>query len=215
VSATYGMAGGRRTKEREDVHYASTIDNLITRASKNCTANKPHRVEEAAQAAVAPVPQATLGEPAQAVVLPEGARAPRLKIHTISFSSTGAEAKAGVTLRRLDQEFKRESSGYAVGGDSILRLFAEAAAGAVCKSLAPEHGIVVEDAFVHQSGKEDEIVTVVAMYISPKTSTRLTGSALIRRGDQYRAAAAALLDAVNRLVETAPQAVFEEEPQMA
>ncbi|MCE5199318.1 GGDEF domain-containing protein, partial [bacterium] len=47
VSATYGMAGGRRTKEREDVHYASTIDNLITRASKNCTANKPHRVEEA------------------------------------------------------------------------------------------------------------------------------------------------------------------------
>ena len=137
---------------------------------------------------------------------PEVGRAPRLKIETISFSSTGSEATAGIVLKREGRHYKREVSGYAVGGDSILRLFAEAAAGAVCKALAPEHGIVVEDASIQESGGEGEIVTVVAIYVSPRQSIRLAGSALVRRGDQYRAAAAALLDAVNRQVEVAPQA---------
>ncbi|MCE5313565.1 MAG: GGDEF domain-containing protein [Armatimonadota bacterium] len=198
VSMTYGMFGGRRTKEREDMHYAATIDDLITRASKNCTANKPNRIEEALPALAS---AASLLEAASS---DGSARAPRLKIETISFISSGTEAKVGVTLARGGNEFMRESSGYAVGEESILRLFAEAAAGAVCKSLAPDHGIVVEDASLQESGKDDEIVTVVAMYVHPRSSVRLTGSALVRRGDHYRAAAAALLDAVNRQVELAP-----------
>jgi diguanylate cyclase (GGDEF)-like protein len=40
VSFTTGVFGGRRHKERESVHYAATIDNLINIASKNCIANK-------------------------------------------------------------------------------------------------------------------------------------------------------------------------------
>ena len=236
VTTSWGMFGGRRTKEREDMHYAATLDDLITRASKNCIKAKPwpEMPEEA------PVPaEARAGQPAgpemEAAVSsqaadadvmpppvkehrthranePEIERAPRFKIESISFTSTGSEASAGVVLKRAGRNYQREASGYAVGGDSILRLFAEAAAGAVCKALAPEHGIVVEDASIRDSGRDDEIVTVVAIYVSPRQSARLVGSALVRRGDQYRAAVAALLDAVNRQIETAPPAE-EDEPE--
>ncbi len=40
VSFAIGMYGGRRTKERDNVHYASTLDSLINLASKDCIANK-------------------------------------------------------------------------------------------------------------------------------------------------------------------------------
>ncbi len=206
VSTSYGMFGGRRTKEREDIHYAATIDDLITRASKNCTANKPHK---------APLPAAEkampLSEIPAAQIEQQAGRAARLKIQTINFSSSGTEAKVGVTLKKGVDEFARESSGYAVGEESILRLFAEAAAGAACKSLAADHRIVVEDASIQESGKDDEIVNVVALYVNPRSSVRLTGCALVRRGDRYRAAAAALLDAVNRQIEIAPSREPEEE----
>jgi len=35
-----GLFGGRRHRERENVHYAATIDNLINMASKQCSINK-------------------------------------------------------------------------------------------------------------------------------------------------------------------------------
>ncbi len=54
VSATYGIFGGRRTREREDIHYAATIDDLVTRASKNCTASKPLGAERAIPSAPPP-----------------------------------------------------------------------------------------------------------------------------------------------------------------
>ncbi|MEN6356748.1 MAG: GGDEF domain-containing protein [Armatimonadota bacterium] len=206
VTTTYGMFGGRRTKEREDIHYAATIDDLITRASKNCTASKPHRAEESRPASVKAA--STADEIVSAKII---GRASRLKIRTISFTSSGTEASVSVTLGRGKDEFTRESSGYAAGEDSIIKLFAEATAGAVCKSLAPDHGIIVEDASVLESGKDDEIVNVVAVYVHPRSSVKLTGSALVRRGDHYRAAAAALLDAVNRQVEIAPSREPEEE----
>jgi hypothetical protein len=46
-----GIAGGRRTGERESVHYAATIDGLINLASKDCLARK------AASKAQRPSPQ--------------------------------------------------------------------------------------------------------------------------------------------------------------
>lgn len=207
VTASYGMFGGRRTKEREDIHYAATIDDLITRASKNCTASKPHRVEE-----IRPTPEKAAVSSADEIVSARIiGRASRLRIRTISYTSSGTEARVSVTLGRGETEYSRESSGYAAGEDSIIKLFAEAAAGAVCKSLAPDHGIIVEDASVLESGKEDEIVSVVAVYVHPRSTVKLTGSALVRRGDHYRAAAAALLDAVNRQIEIAPSREPEKE----
>ncbi len=43
VTVTYGLQGGRRTKERENVHFASTVDNLVNLASRSCMAEKARR----------------------------------------------------------------------------------------------------------------------------------------------------------------------------
>jgi IMP dehydrogenase len=40
VTFSVGMAGGKRTRERENVHYSSTLDNLINLASQDCIAQK-------------------------------------------------------------------------------------------------------------------------------------------------------------------------------
>ncbi len=40
VTFSIGIQGGKRTKERENVHYAATLDNLINLASKNSMAEK-------------------------------------------------------------------------------------------------------------------------------------------------------------------------------
>jgi len=229
VSGTYGMSGGRRTREREDVHYAATINDLITRASRNCTANKPRRAEEAAPPAPAPAPISE-AQPVAAPSVPEAQplvaapaashtvnppadaseqepdRPSRLKIQTISMSTTDTEVTVGVVLRRDGRDYKREVTGFALGGKNVLRLVAEATAGAACKAVAPEHGVVVEEILVHGTGSEEEVVTVIANFVSPRWTIHHAGSALVKRGDQHRAAAAALLASVNRLLENAPQA---------
>ncbi|MBN9502735.1 MAG: diguanylate cyclase [Armatimonadetes bacterium] len=40
VDFTIGMHGGKRSKERENIHFAATLDNLINLASKDCIAQK-------------------------------------------------------------------------------------------------------------------------------------------------------------------------------
>jgi IMP dehydrogenase len=40
VSVSVGIRGGRRTREREQVHYAATVNNLINLASQDCLAKK-------------------------------------------------------------------------------------------------------------------------------------------------------------------------------
>lgn len=214
ISGTYGHAGGRRTREREDTHYAATMDDLITRASKNCTASKPKRVEQqpaAAQPEVqAPAATAELSAHHAPIAPPSGAVS-RLKIQSISITTTETEATVAVTLARGAYQFARSASGYAVGGKNTLRLVAEAAAGAACKSMVPGHGIVVDEVIAQDTGKEEEVMTVVTTFISPRWSTRSVGSAVVKRGDRYRAVAAALLAAVNRQVESAPQMEFTDE----
>lgn len=207
VSASFGLSGGRRTKEREDVHYAATIDDLVTRASKNCTASKPHRAEPAPQTAASqPAQQQPLiPEHANASFTPVQGQVSRLKIQSISFTTAGAEATIGITLSHEEHEYTREVSGYVIEGKNILRLVAEATAGAVCKALAPGHGIVIDEVLIQSGTKDEQIVTVVAVFITPRFSTRAAGSAVVKRGDQFRAAAAALLAAVNRQYEIAPK----------
>lgn len=212
VSGSYGLAGGRRTREREDVHYVATVDDLITRASRNCIAAKRQKVEEEA----AP-PRPEPGAPSAPALdsVEHAGRRPRLKIQAISISTTETEVSVSVTLTREGREFTRQAGGYAVGGTNTLRLVAEAAAGAACKSLAPRHGIVVDEVLAHDIGPEEEIVTVVVLFVTPRSSTRHVGSAVVKRGDRFRAVVAALLSAVNRQIESVPHAEPEhpEEPE--
>jgi diguanylate cyclase (GGDEF)-like protein len=43
ISVAVGIRGGRRSKEREHMHYASTLNNLINLASQDCTKKKAHQ----------------------------------------------------------------------------------------------------------------------------------------------------------------------------
>lgn len=54
VTFCVGLYGGKRTKERENIHFAATLDNLINLASKDCLSKKapPKRTEAPAQALV-------------------------------------------------------------------------------------------------------------------------------------------------------------------
>lgn len=223
VSGSYGIFGGRRTNERRDIHYAATIDDLVTHASKNCTLAKPGpRASEMGREAEAlgrdlqsrPVPEAAqpvTAQPTAALTPAPTPAAVRLKIHTINFTSSGAEANVTVTLMHGEQEYSRQSSGYLIDGGNALRLVAEATAGAASKALAADHGIVVDEVFLQTGGTGEQIVTVTAAFINPRYTTRCAGSAVIKRGDQFRAAAAAVLAAVNRQIETAPRS-DEDEP---
>ncbi len=217
VSGSYGIAGGRRTIERREIHFAATIDDLVTRASKNCIASKPGREEETGPTAAAPAPaQASAAlTPQQTAPAAEPPKTPaRLKIQTVTFSTSGAEASVSVTLTRDNKQYFRESSGYIAETTNALRIVAEAAAGAASKALAPEHGIAVEDVILQTDVRGEPVVTAVTAFITPRYTTRSAGSAVIRRGDQFRAAAAAVLASVNRQMEIAP-ARDEEEEQAA
>jgi len=41
VSVSYSVSVGRRSDEREDLHYAATVDNLLLRASRLCMQHTP------------------------------------------------------------------------------------------------------------------------------------------------------------------------------
>ncbi len=190
VSATYGIFGGRRTKEREDIHYAATIDDLITRASKNCTASKPGRAEPIQPFAPSKAPETPAPRPPA-----------RLKIKNVTISTTETEVKASVVLSRGDEDHQGEAEGYSSGGGASLRIVAEAAAKAACESLESGCAIVVEGVTTHRVGTEDEVVSVATTFIGPRLNVRHVGSAFVRRGDPHRTAVAALLASVNRLLE--------------
>lgn len=211
VSGSYGIFGGRRTNERREMHYAATIDDLITRASRNCIAAKPQREEAPGKTGQSPVSGEEKGSvPVFPVPQPIGRG--RLKIHTINFSSSGSDASVSVILTQGEKQYSRESSGYLVEGSNTFRLVAEAAAGAARMALPGEHGIVIEDVLLQNDTRGEQIVTVVVTFITPRYSTRSAGSAVIKRGDQFRAAAAAVLDAVNRQMEVAPEREEDEGP---
>lgn len=56
VTVSVGTSGGKRTKERENVHYAATLDALINLASKDAQAQKKDQAVKAV-VSVAPAPE--------------------------------------------------------------------------------------------------------------------------------------------------------------
>lgn len=208
IGATFGMAGGRRSGNREQAHSAAMLDDLITNASLNCTASKPVRAEEP----VKPTPTEfqTVQPAAPSVETPVQAMMPRaqqtrLKIQTIRLSTSPTETTVQVVLSLGDEEFTHSVTGYSTGGRSLLRLVAEATASAASKSLATGHGLMIDDVITFKAGDDRELVSVIATLITPRSSNTCAGSAVVRHSDPYRAAAAALLSATNRQLALIPK----------
>ncbi len=204
VTGSIGVHGGKRTKEREDVHYAATLDNLINLASKACTLTKGKKtavlsLNGGAGAAAAPEVEGVAPE-----VQPAAPRSPaleqgRLNVRSLNFLWEGGSlATVEVQLSHGEAAQTHTASGFALG-NSALRLVADAVAGAVCKFLPTGFGVVVDNVHTLSGNVGEEIVLVSAALITPQTDIKVVGSAIVRQ-DRYRATAAALLDAVNRQV---------------
>jgi len=204
VTTSIGLHGGKRTKEREDVHYAATLDNLINLASKACTLAKTQKttvrsVNGGTPTAAAPTPEAP---PRDAQPTPAATPAPeggRLNIHNLNFSwESGSLARVEVRLTHGETAHTHTTSGFALDNNA-LRLVADAVAGAICKFLPTGFGVVVDNVHLIGNAAREDVVVVKAALITPQADIRVVGSAIAKQ-DRYRATAAALLKAVNRQI---------------
>ena len=240
VTGSIGLFGGKRTREREHVHYEATLDNLINLASKSCTLAKDTGMVEmldgagAVAQSIQPVSITAEAPPAgipftdspEAVPNPPSEVTPplveqppqpmpsqmlvrddlisenrhRLNIQSLNISwSSSSTATAEVELGNGETASRHSRTGFALGNNS-LRLVAEATAEAVTNLLqVPNHGVVVDSVNVIHGCISEDIILVTAMVFTPQIQIRVSGSAIVRQ-DVYRAAASALLNAVNRQI---------------
>jgi IMP dehydrogenase len=199
VTGTLGVYGGKRTKERDQVHYDATLDNLINLASKACTLAKSTpaaSLDGSGAPATSKAPEVPL--PTAAPVVRESERL--LNIQSLNLSwGAGETATAEVEITDGTTSHKRSRSGFALG-KSALRLVADAAADAVSEFLPPSgYGIMAENVHVVSDSNSEDIVLVTVLLVTPQKQIRVSGSSIIKQ-DAYRATAAALLDAVNRQI---------------
>ncbi|MFN3689361.1 MAG: diguanylate cyclase domain-containing protein [Fimbriimonadales bacterium] len=184
ISVSYGYQGGKRTREREQVHYAATVDNLVNLASQECMMMKglSPRAVQGGQLAL----------PIQAVVETAPAEK-RVKIQSVSYEREGRRAKARVYL----QAENRVLEGTAEGEAQPHRLLAEATLNAL-KPLTPSSVQVSLVQVLENIGEAGHaIVSVITLWESGEQRQELVGSALLRE-DPNRAVVAAVLDALNR-----------------
>lgn len=214
VTATYGIAGGRRTREREDMHYAATIDNLITRASKECMAKKKSRQPVQAQntpthSAESPRPiNGTQGRQHMPVEPPSFSAFTKPVLSEVSLISSPSEYKSFVSIYGFGKEFSGSASKPAGGSRPITELIAEATANALNQILTPGTGLSVESVIIGDAGRGEDVVTVVAVLSSSVSSLRFAATALAQKGDILRPVAAAVMEAICRQ----PDSVFADNP---
>jgi len=193
ISISVGLAGGRRTTERENVHLASTLDNLINLASQECMRAKGHAPE-----GVREEPSARARRTAHAFAEREaaGEATGNFRLESVSVSPVEGRFTATAIIRR--------------GGDSATGqcyragTVSEAAVKAVHEAVSKLRGVYatpeLEDVLVGERNGVPHFVTVVVGWSGGKgASTRLV------EGDEALAAASAALEAIAQALEHEPE----------
>jgi len=188
ISVSYGVFGGRRTREREDIHYAATVDDLISRASRLCLQMKQRK-------GTLTTLQLPLF-PMEAEERPE----PRIQVTGISYVAQGKEVEATVELALGNTRVSRQVRGDAKQPPESLMV---QAAREALTALLPNIGNVQiqhvsrVSVDIQERGERMEGVMVVVEWQTATGSQLLSGFALVR-DNVYRAAVNALLHALNR-----------------
>jgi diguanylate cyclase (GGDEF)-like protein len=181
LSASVGVAGGKRTTERSDVHFAATVDDLITMASLHST-------------------QAKAGKNGRLHGTQDLHPDVRLRLHLrrVSISAEGPEAVAAVELGLGPQRYLEEARSPNLGMAPI-RSLAEATLRGVNRALRDGWTAAVDDVRLLRT-PSDTLVTVTVLLGRPgMPAVRFIGSA-IADGDPAAAAARATLHALNRRI---------------
>ncbi|MCL6532298.1 MAG: diguanylate cyclase [Armatimonadetes bacterium] len=183
IMVSYGYQGGKRTREREQVHYAATVDNLVNLASQECMLMKGITPARGGAQLTLPMQAAVESRP------PER----RIRIQTVSYEREGRRAKARVYL----QIENRVLEGVAEGEARLHPLIAEAVLNALRPILPPNLTLSLINASETQGETGHAVVNVILLWENGEVRQELVGSALMR-DDAARAVAAAVLDALNR-----------------
>ncbi len=167
VTFAIGLSGGKRTRERDRVHYASTVDNLINLASQECLASKPRH-----QAAEAP---------------PERAQARPTQVQFLSVDDAGVEpTSVSVSLRGT------VATGVAVRrGESTLESVVSATAQAI-EHAVPGTSVGAEDTLVFRDSDGRVSVLVQGWARRHDRTVRLRAQSRVSKDVNHAAAEAVL-----------------------
>ncbi|MCL6553310.1 MAG: GGDEF domain-containing protein [Firmicutes bacterium] len=178
LTASLGIAGGKRTTERQDIHFQATVDDLITLASRYSTQAKA--LKEKAKPGPAPAP----GQP-------------RLQVRRVAVEAGPQQTAATVELALGPRRYVGTAAG-ARTGLAGWRQLADATVQAVNQAL-PD-GCKATLGHVGLFGPPGESLVVVTVYLSRANlpAERLTGGTRVAGGDVGTAVVGATLDALNR-----------------
>ena len=185
LTASIGLAGGRRAGERE-THPGATVDDLITMAS---------RASSAAKSLERPVLTAHEMEAMevlqQAIVEEES----RLRLGPLSLTVEGDRVTADVELEHEGRRYTGGAEGSAIG-HGPLRVLAQATVSALAQMLPPGWGVEVEE-ITYTSFPLGAAVSVALVLGTPTGEEFLMGTVPFTRNDTG-AVVRAVLKAVNR-----------------
>ncbi len=187
VTAAIGFAGGRRIERRTASHIASTVEDLLTLASRGSTLAKEsgqgivhhsRRDDDHAQPG---------GEP--------GPRTEEIRLR-LALARVDRDTHGSTAVVELDLGGRplRGSASARIHGHGTPFLVADATLRAIAQAIGEEPGFLLEDLSVTPSEKETVAVAVVIG--SADASERLVGSA--SAPDPHVAVSRAILSALNR-----------------
>lgn len=187
VTAAIGFAGGRRVEPRTASHIASTVEDLLTLASRGSTLAKEsgqgivhhsRREEDHTQPGGQPAPRT---------------EDIRLRLVRASVKRDLDGSTAAVELE-LDGRIVRGSASARIHGHGTPFLVADATLRAIAEAIGEETGFLLEDLSLTPS--ESETVAVAVLVVGADASERLVGSASAT--DEAMAVSRAILSALNR-----------------
>lgn len=178
VTFSVGIFGGKRTKERESVHFAATLDNLINLASKDCLSRKPDLTIR---------PELTVPSAPAIEIAPE---VPEVRVVNVFADESSPTALTQVILRHGDQVISGVSA--RMGRPTIQSV--ATATGKALERAFPGATFKVGDINLSESKDGDRLVSVAGQF-SQGERIALTGGVGSVSGDLYASVAEATVQA--------------------
>lgn len=182
VRVTVGFSGGLRSAGRENVHTASTLDNLINLASQDCTRRKNEKNKKPEQ--VAEVKQQ------EQEFAPKAKPQQSFEIRLVSVDEDDPSRPVAVTVRIG----KKDGTGASIpGGRSLQDTVAEATCRAV-ERIVEGWSLEISTTMIDSGPDGEKVVTVVGWCESENGRLAMVGSRPVQR-NAFRAVAEAVVSA--------------------
>ncbi len=180
VSFCIGIFGGKRTRERDNIHFAATLDNLINLASKDCLAKKIGAVVAEDE---------LVGESEGGPIL-EIHTTPEIRVVNVFADENSPTALTQVILRLGDQVISGVSARM---GRPVIQSVASATSKALERAFTGS-SFKVGDINLSESKEGQRLVSVAGQF-SQDDRTVLTGGVGLVSTDLYTSVAEATVQA--------------------